>query len=193
MSGATDPARARTRTGSARWVAYAVVGVIGVVLVLLFWSSIDRTGPGSVPAVPAASPDASEGAPRAGATDGPDDVVTSEGDRYLLPTVTLRSSTLIVTQPVEVRASTGPVDVPAPTLGLLVGGVEAAPRTTGTERDSLRADGGALVAFDASFAAETSAGAVDVGDEVTVRVTAGDSTTHDVAGVLVEDGRRYAH
>lgn len=195
MTSGTDPVGGTSRRGSARWVAYAVVGVIGIVLVVLFWSQIDRSSPGAAPAAATASRDASDAEPvRAGATYGPEDaVVTPEGDRYLPPTVKLRSSTLIVEQAVEVRPAPGPVEVPAPTLRLLVDGTEVAPRWTGAERSAVRADGGALVAFDASFAAATPTGPVGVRDEVTVRVTAGDGTTHDVAGVVVEDGRRYAH
>ncbi len=154
-----------------------MLAVVGVAVVLALWSTMESARSGDAATAP--PPASSHGA---------------GGMSYETPSARLGSSgVVVVEQPVRAPEGDGVVEVPAPELTLVVDGEEVAALPKDDARESFRTRGGGLVAFTASFSADTGSRMLVVGDEVTVRLIAADGSVVDATGIEIEDGRRRVH
>jgi hypothetical protein len=161
--------------------AYGLLAALGVTAVVAFWSGIDRPEPRE----PAPTASSSED-PAVPATDGltvPEGSVVEadDGQRYESPWVYLAYDVLVVQVTMRAPDGEGRVEVAPPRTQVLAAG---APLERIDDPDATEtADAGALAAATASFDAER----LEVGDTVTVRLTASDGSRFDFADVVVEE------
>lgn len=183
MSTASSP-RSTPRSGTRGFVQRAVVGLIGVVVVVFFWSRFEGADPSEQAAT---APAADSSAPSMSVVDGSavpagDDAVLPDGERISLPRVKGKDGVVSVDYAVYPARPAGDdvVTVLAADLTLTVDGRTIEPADEGTTQRRLQSGpAGFQVRFDVD--------GVEPDDVVDVGVTAADGTTFEFTDVVVDE------